>query len=279
MSKEALIKQMDAIKLNYDSQINSLDVQNDVDSPNANQNSTAVVMNGIKPKSGGKLNNRKVSGLKKGANSATNQPNNGDLSAQNSFINSDANNESISNSGDPIDPEQRLLKLQGMVVGGEQANNEELKKKRNKKKKYAEERKKLLAESLRNGDDEEFMLSVYDSVQEEVKYKTKMLDKEKEQVKFLKNEVSDLQREFEKEREEYLDTIRKQERQLKLLYKITQKLQPIIPHDCSYFNLDKIQGAAIWNEELQDWILPDLKRERLALPTMGHDLNSSNSKN
>ena len=28
-----------------------------------------------------------------------------------------------------------------------------------------------------------------------------MLDKEKEQVKFLKNEVSDLQREFEKERE------------------------------------------------------------------------------
>ncbi len=164
-----------------------------------------------------------------------------------------------------------------MVVGGEQANNEELKKKRNKKKKHAEERKKLLAESLRNGDDEEFMLSVYDSVQEEVKFKTKMLDKEKEQVKFLKNEVSDLQREFEKEREEYLDTIRKQERQLKLLFKITQKLQPIIPHDSSYYNLDKIQAAAIWNEELQDWILPDLKRERLALPTMGHDMNNNHT--
>ena len=162
-----------------------------------------------------------------------------------------------------------------MVVGGEQANNEELKKKRFKKKKHAEERKKLLAESLRNGDDEEFMLSVYDSVQEEVKYKTKMLDKEKEQVKFLKNEVSDLQREFEKEREEYLDTIRKQERQLKLLFKITQKLQPIIPHDSSYYNLDKIQAAAIWNEELQDWILPELKRERLALPTMGYELNNN----
>lgn len=60
------------------------------------------------------------------------------------------------------DPAQRLLKLQELVVGGEQANNEELKKKNRNKKKYAEERKQLLADSLRKGDDEEFMLRVYD---------------------------------------------------------------------------------------------------------------------
>lgn len=84
----------------------------------------------------------------------------------------------------------------------------------------------------------------------------------------LKNEVEDLQREFEREREEYLDSIRKQERQLKLLLKLTQKIQPLIPHDCNYYNLDKIQSMAAWNEEMQDWILPELKREKLSLPTM-----------
>ena len=60
------------------------------------------------------------------------------------------------------DPAQRLIKLQGMVVGGEQANNEELKAQIGTKKQYAEERKQLLADSLRKGDDEEFMLRVYD---------------------------------------------------------------------------------------------------------------------
>ena len=109
MSKEALIKQMDAIKLNYDSQINSLDIQSDVDGINMNGSINGT--NGIKPKSGGKNNNRKVSGLKK--NNSTSQLNNGDLSEQNSFINSDLINESNSNIGESNDPEQRLLKLQG----------------------------------------------------------------------------------------------------------------------------------------------------------------------
>lgn len=267
MSKEMLQKQMDSLKANYDSQINKLD-ENEIEESGdliANTSSSNL----LKPKKSG----RKVSGTKKQSNS---QQSNGEaalLTQQNgedSFINSESGDAAEIN-----DPAQRLLKLQELVVGGEQANNEELKKKRIKKKKYAEERKKLLAESLRNGDDEEFMLSVYDSVQEEVKFKTKLLDKEKEQVKFLKNEVNDLQHEFEKEREEYLDTIRKQERQIKLLNKITQKIQALIPHDCNYYNIDKINSVAMWNEEIQDWILPDIKREKLTLPTMGPDQNEA----
>lgn len=101
------------------------------------------------------------------------------------------------------------------------------------------------------------------------------MEKEKQKVTFLDNEVKDLQREFELEREEYLDTIRKQERQLKLLLKLTQKIQPLIPHDYNYYNLDKIQSMAIWNEEFQDWILPELKREKLSLPSMSATTNNN----
>lgn len=101
------------------------------------------------------------------------------------------------------------------------------------------------------------------------------MEKEKQKVTFLENEVKDLQREFELEREEYLDTIRKQERQLKLLLKLTQRIQPLIPHDYNYYNLDKIQSMAMWNEEMQDWILPELKREKLSLPNM-REMNATN---
>ncbi len=195
----------------------------------------------------------------------------GKKAASQDQLNSSYGNDDPSTINDINDPRERLLKLQELVVGGEQANNEELKKKRIKKKKHAEERKQLLAESLRNGDDDEFMLSVYDSVQEEVKFKTKQLDKEKAQVKFLENEVKDLQHEFEREREEYLDTIRKQEKQLKLMGKIMSKLQPIIPHDCNYYNLDKVQTVSVWNEEHQDWLVPELKREKLSLPSMNNN--------
>lgn len=175
--------------------------------------------------------------------------------------------------------QQRLHELEQAIVGGELSNNEELKKKRIKKKKEAEERKRMLAEALRNGNDDEFMLRVYDSVQEEVQYKTKELEKEKNRVQFLQNEVKDLQREFEREREEYLDTIRKQEKQLKLVVKLSQKIQSFIPNDCNYYNLDRIQTMCVWNEEWQDWQVPEVKREKLSLPSMNSNQPVANSHN
>jgi hypothetical protein len=37
--------------------------------------------------------------------------------------------------------------------------------------------------------------------------------------------------------------------------------------------LDKVQSVSIWNEELQDWTLPEYKREKLSLPTMTNETN------
>ena len=108
MSKEALMKQIDAIQLSYDSQINSLDDQNDANMIISDQTNGHETLNGhspVKPPKSGKTN-RKVSGLKK--NNSSNQ-----LNGDDSFVNSDVNNESTSNMADINDPEQRLLKLQG----------------------------------------------------------------------------------------------------------------------------------------------------------------------
>ncbi len=107
MSKEALMKQMDAIKLTYDSQINSLDDSNIISEQMNGNEATSITTNSnspVKPKSG--KTNRKVSGLKK--NNSSNQ-----LNGDDGVVNSDLNNESTSNIADINDPEQRLLKLQG----------------------------------------------------------------------------------------------------------------------------------------------------------------------
>jgi hypothetical protein len=247
MSKEALMEQMEYLKNQYDSEVTNLESNNKLNNAN-----------GMPPRLLKSAKNRKKIQQKSPENIET----------------LDLNSSSDNNNNDP---QQRLQKLEQMMVGGELSNNEELKKRRNKKKKDAEERKRLLAESLRNGNDDEFMLRVYDNVQEEVKYKTRLLEKEKDRVLFLENEVKDLQREFELEREEYLDTIRKQEKQIKLLLKLNQKIETFVPHDCNYYNLDKIQTISIWNEEIQDWLVPELKREKLSLPSMNNiNINNNN---
>jgi kinesin family protein 3/17 len=50
----------------------------------------------------------------------------------------------------------------------------------------------------------------------------------------LNSEIADLQKEFEEDRTDYLDTIRKQEQQLLLLQQILDRVQPIIRKDCNY---------------------------------------------
>ena len=250
-NKENLSKEIDILKHQYDRQISSLD--------------NSIVESSVKPSKPLKPTNNKTNKINRKSSAQqqivlNNKQNIIETQEQNDIDDMIKANQNIEDS-ESNDPIKRLKELEEMIVGGEQANNEELKKKRYKKKKHAEERKALLADALKNGDDDEFMLRVYDSVQEEVKYKSKLFEKEAEKVRFLENEVKDLQREFEQEREEYLDTIRKQEKQNKLLAKLLQKVQPLITHDCNYYNLDRIQSLSTWNEELQDWILPELKRK------------------
>ena len=54
------------------------------------------------------------------------------------------------------------------------------------------------------------------------------------QVKALNIEIRDLQQEFEDDRTDYLDTIRKQDKQLILLQQILERVQPTIRKDTNY---------------------------------------------
>ncbi|TKC53042.1 hypothetical protein EI555_014636, partial [Monodon monoceros] len=80
----------------------------------------------------------------------------------------------------------RLQLLEQQVVGGEQAKNKDLKEKHRRRKRYADERKKQLVAALQNSDEDSgdwVLLNVYDSIQEEVRAKSKLLEKMQRKVR------------------------------------------------------------------------------------------------
>ena len=90
------------------------------------------------------------------------------------------------------------------------------------------------------------------------------------QVKALNAEITDLQKEFEDDRTDYLDTIRKQDQQIILFQQILERIQPTIRKDSNYSNVEKIKEEARWNDETQRWTIPELVIARTKLPPAGN---------
>ncbi|XP_034609521.1 kinesin-like protein KIF17 isoform X4 [Trachemys scripta elegans] len=165
----------------------------------------------------------------------------------------------------------RLHMLEQQVVGGEQAKNKDLKEKHKCRKKYADERKKQLVAALQKIDEDSsdwVLLNVYDSIQEEVRAKSKLLEKMQKKLRAAETEIKDLQSEFELEKIDYLATIRRQERDCLLFQQLLDQVQPLIRRDCNYSNLDKIRCESIWDEDSGCWKLPELVIQKTSLPAV-----------
>ena len=93
---------------------------------------------------------------------------------------------------------------------------------------------------------------------DEVRVKTQHLERTQAKFRSAEEDNSDLQAEFEVEREDYLDTIRKQERMIKLQEQLIGTIVPCLRRDCNYFNIDKVRGECVWNDDHSQWILPKL---------------------
>lgn len=172
-----------------------------------------------------------------------------------------------------VSPQQALARLQMLeqqVVGGEQAKNKDLKEKHKRMKKYADERKKELIAALQNVDEDSsdrILLNVYESIQEELQAKSKHLEKIQKKLKAAEIEIEDLHSEFERDRDDYLVTIRRQERDLLLFHQMLEQMQPLIRRDCNYSNLDRIRREASWDEDGGSWKIPEIVIQKTSLPS------------
>ncbi|XP_045837347.1 kinesin-like protein KIF17 isoform X2 [Meles meles] len=171
-----------------------------------------------------------------------------------------------------VDQQQVLARLQLLeqqVVGGEQAKNKDLKEKHKRRKRYADERKKQLVAALQNSDEDAgdwVLLNVYSSIQEEVRAKSKLLERMQRKLRAAEVEIKDLQSEFQLEKIDYLATIRRQERDSMLLQQLLEQVQPLIRRDCNYSNLEKIRREACWDEDNGFWKIPEPIIIKTSLP-------------
>ncbi|XP_052124262.1 osmotic avoidance abnormal protein 3-like isoform X2 [Frankliniella occidentalis] len=189
--------------------------------------------------------------------------------------------DAIANGGSPVSPGEansksnaarekvlrRLQKLEQAMVGGERADDSALKERRMRRRRAAQQRLQMLSQVLAKVEDEEGMvLKVYDDIQEELRVKTEALRKNRQKVRALDREISDLQSEFENERTDYLETIRRQQRQLQLVNQILEKIVPTLRKECNYSNVERIKQEAAWSEDLERWRIPELCVSRTKLP-------------
>ncbi|XP_030585616.1 kinesin-like protein KIF17 isoform X1 [Archocentrus centrarchus] len=163
---------------------------------------------------------------------------------------------------------ERLQQLEQEVVGGEQARNKELQQRQWQRKKLADQRKAQLINALSENSEESenVLLNVYNSIQEEVHAKNQMLVKVQGKLKAAKLEIRDLQAEFEVERNDYLATIRRLEKDGQLLNSLLERMVSLVRRDCNYSNLDRLKKEAVWDEDSATWRLPDVIVQKTTLP-------------
>lgn len=166
----------------------------------------------------------------------------------------------------------RIARLKAAMIGGEKAGDKELSERRRKRKLTSERRLSTIAQVLAKMDvneDREILQNQYKDISQELDSKTDLLRRYRHKVKLTEKEVKDLQGEFEAEREDYLQTIRKQNKHLTLLAQISEKIAGTLKKECNYSDLDTIKEQAVWIEDAQKFKLPDVSVQRTRLPPPG----------
>eukprot|EP00047_Mylnosiga_fluctuans_P018442 m.71067 g.71067 ORF g.71067 m.71067 type:complete len:1220 (-) comp7618_c0_seq1:135-3794(-) len=180
---------------------------------------------------------------------------------------------------------RKLMELEGQVVaGGELAGNQDLKANLDSKRKKAREKEMARLRAAKDGDDDTALEEIYGTMQDELRAKTKKLTKMTDKLKAAKAEIADLQGEFERERDDLLETVRKQQQQLKLHQQMLERVQPLIRRECNYSNIERIMGQAQWSEDIGEWLLPKVQSGSAAPASHsagsgGHPLRASNDAN
>ena len=173
---------------------------------------------------------------------------------------------------------RRLQELEQSLVGGEGAANASLKQELDQRKQKAEDRREAMQNTnaiLDSDESDEIFLRIFSSVTEELSEKNKYLEREIQRRKTAEEDTKDLQQEFQEEREDLLDIIRKQNKQLKLQEQIIHSVVPCLRRDCNYYYIDKVISESKWDEDTDQWIMPKLTLIKNNLPPSG--LTPSNS--
>lgn len=160
---------------------------------------------------------------------------------------------------------QRLEELQKGMIGGERAGDEGLRQRLQQRRRRADARLEALRHASSELEDDGIIERIFNSLTDEVRVKSKLLERSQAKLKSAEEDNKDLSAEFEMDRQDYLDTIRRQERTIKLQEQLLATIVPCLRRDCNYYNLDKIRLECKYDEDQLEWILPKLTVARTSL--------------
>lgn len=103
---------------------------------------------------------------------------------------------------------------------------------------------------------------------DEVRVKTQLLERSHAKLRSAEEDIKDLGAEFELERQDFLETIRKLEQTIKLQEQLLETVVPCLRRDCNYFNIDKVKSEATWCEDEGRWELPQLVLTKSSLTSL-----------
>lgn len=92
----------------------------------------------------------------------------------------------------------------------------------------------------------------YTSQQDELEKKKKEIDKIGRKVAMKRSEMSDLQDEIHREREDLMDRIRELTREIRLKHLMIDQFIPS-------FEYMRIERRAEWSDDVNDWALPNVE--------------------
>ncbi|XP_043657618.1 osmotic avoidance abnormal protein 3 isoform X2 [Drosophila teissieri] len=160
----------------------------------------------------------------------------------------------------------RIDLIKRTLIGGERLDDLKLKE-QHKARKYAAQRHLsaiAIALSRVKCEDRDLLQGHYATITQEINIKNDYIRKCKEKIKLLEMEVSDLNSEFQLDREDYLEEIRNLGRQVKFHQQLLYKFPSNIRKFDRNWTPDTIWQNSSWNDDLKMWRIP--KSDSIKLP-------------
>lgn len=109
----------------------------------------------------------------------------------------------------------------------------------------------------------------YSDIQQELAIKTDALKARRQKIRALEREIEDLHSEFQLERADYLESIRKSEQSMRFYQQLLERALPFLRRDNRFWDVDDIRIRSDWNDDTKKWTLPEEALRRVALPPAG----------
>lgn len=115
-------------------------------------------------------------------------------------------------------------------------------------------------------EDRDLLQTHYSDIHQEIVAKTELIKQQRQKIKSLEREIVDIQGEFQLDRADYLETIRRMQKRNKFYEQFYEKISPILKKDGKIWNIDYVKNESVWNDDLKKWKIPDNLLMHVKLP-------------